>query len=219
MHSENQFHCNIPPEEVRLFRPSQDNLVETPLDHRGIVDLEELIKLVKSTVISDYNWPSSLNDVHHLQWHASLYSTHTHPVIASEFRNLVNRKAYVPRNFHNWIHRITVPPPLPSVEVMHHSIEAQRVALSLFETASRAQRLVRSKKMGEAALRIKLENAFEYYNGYLDNAREVPQEFSLIKVEDLEVESIGDMLTASTTLGRMALNQIPRKIHKIKKAA
>lgn len=210
---------NLPPEEYRLFNPANDELIETPLDYRGLVDLDELIRQVKFTVVPEYSWQSKMNDVHHLQWYAGLYQNHQDHEIAVQFRGLANRMAYVPRVFHNWTHRITLPPPVPEVEVMRHSIEAQRVAISLFETASRALRLVRAKKLGERALSLKLENAFEYYNVYLDEAREVPSEFSLVKIEDIEAKSVEDMLSVNRLLGQLALNRIPHRDRAIKESA
>lgn len=210
---------NLPPEEYRLFRPEVDDLIETPLDERGLVHLDNLIAAVKATVLPEYDWTSKMNDVHHLQWYNTLYNQHPSQDVAIEFRGLVNRMAYVPRVFHNWLHRITIPPPVPEEEVMRHSIEAQRVAVSLFETASQAQHLARSKKIGEAALRIRLESAFEHYNIYLDNAREVPREFSLLKIEELEASSIDEMLSANRILGRLALNRIPQRDRAIKDIA
>lgn len=210
---------NLPPEKYRLYSTETDDLIDTPLDGRGLVDLDKLITTIKSTVVPEYNWTSKLNDVHHLQWFQSLYHQHPHPELAIEFRGLVNRMVYVPRVFHNWIHRITIPPPVPEIDVMHHSIEAQRVAISLFETASQAMHLTRSREIGERALKLRLESAFEHYNIYLDNAREVPREFSLVKIEQLEASSIDEMLSANRILGRMALNRIHRYSWQVKNTA
>lgn len=209
----------MPPQEYRLHNLEIDEPLETPLDERGLVHLDQLISAVKSTVVPEYDWTSAMNDVHHLQWYNNLYNQHPNPDVAIEFRGLVNRMAYVPRVFHNWLHRITLPPPVPNEDAMRHSIEAQRVAISLFETASQAQHLARSKKIGEAALKMRLESAFEHYNIYLDNAREVPREFSLLKIDELEANSIDEMLSANRILGRMALNRIPQRDRAIKDIA
>lgn len=199
----------MPPVEYRKFDPKKDDPIETPLDYRGLVDLDKLISIVKSTVDSEYSWISNMNDVHHLQWYKALYRDHENPNLALNFRELVNRKAYIPRVFHNWLHRVTLPPPVPSEEVMQYSLDAQRVAISLSQTASEAVRLTRRKQMTEKVLQIRLEQAFEHYNIYLDNAREVPVEFSLIAIEELEIKSIEEMLYINKSLGKMAIDKIP----------
>jgi hypothetical protein len=199
----------MPPIEYRLFDTSKDEPIETPLDDKGLVDLDALITVVKETVEPSYKWISRLNDVHHLQWYKSLYHEHENPDLAIEFRELATRKAYVPRVFHNWTHRITLPPPMPTEEVMRYSIDAQKVATSLVKTTSEAVRLSRRKMIADKILEIRLEQAFENYNIYLNNAREVPIEFSLLKIEELEVKSVKEMLDINKILGRMALDQIP----------
>ena len=210
MHKRNYRHGdNMPPVEYRLFDTTKDQPIETPLDDKGLVDLDALISVVKDTIDPGYKWISRLNDVHHLQWYKSLYNFHDNPDLAIQFRELATRKAYVPRVFHNWTHRVTLPPPVPSEEVMYHSIEAQKVATSLVKTTSEAVRLSRRKMIADKILEIRLEQAFENYNIYLNNAREVPIEFSLIKIEELEVKSFREMLDINKLLGRMALDQIP----------
>lgn len=202
---------NMPPIDYRKIDPKTDNLIETPLDHRGLVDLDGLIKIVKDTVEPEYSWLSSSNDVHHLQWYMALYRDHPDQTLALNFRELVNRKTYIPRVFHNWLHRVTLPPPVPTDEVMRYSVEAQRVAISLAQTASEAVRLTRRKEIKEKILRIRLEQAFEHFNLYLDNAREVPIEFSLLAIKELEIKTIDELLDVNKSLGRMAIGKIPIK--------
>lgn len=209
MHQDRYIAPNLPPDEARLFNPSHNELIDTPIDYRGIVDLDELIKIVKATVVPEYDWTSRMNDVHHLQWHAALYKNNKNPGLALEFRNLINRRAYLPRVFHNWIHRITIPSPVPDEDVMRYCVDAQRVAMNLHSTAANALRLARSKTLGEHALRLRLDQAFEYYNLYVDNARLVPEEFRLVALDDIEVDSVEQMLTINRKLGRMAIARVP----------
>lgn len=199
----------MPPNDARIFRPDIDERIETPLDQRGLVDLDGLIEVVKQTVDPSFNWRSPFNDVHHLQWYSALYHNHDDPRLAVTFRELVNRKAYVPRAFHNWVHNVTLPPPVPSEEVMRHSIDAQRVAISLARTAAQAVKLSRRKMIGAQAKHDRLEQAFEAYNVLLDNAREVPREFSLLQVDEIEARSVEEMLIINKALGKLALDRIP----------
>ncbi len=103
----------LPPRDVQLHDPRRDGLLETPLDERGLVDLDRLVDLARATVSPEFGWESRENDVHHLQWPRRHYDIAGAMVDVETqvFRNLVNRKAYVPRIFHNWVHYITAPPP------------------------------------------------------------------------------------------------------------
>lgn len=203
-------HHVLPPAEYRLYDPHTSGLIETPLDERGLVDLDALVQTVKSTVVPEFDWTSSFNDIHHLQWFGGRYKfSFGTGVDMHAFRELVNRKAYVPRVFHNWTHAVTAPPPLPTPEVMNYSIDAQRVALSLAKTASLAVRLSRKIDIPAHHLESRLEQEFENYNVYIDNAREVPREFSLVAIQEVEARSMEDMFRANKRLGKLALDLIP----------
>jgi len=202
----------LPPRELWLYNPDIQGLMPTALDERGLVDLDALVADVKATIDKEFEWTSQFNDVHHLQWFASRYpylDSSDQMVNMSAFRELANRKAYVPRVFHNWIHRITEPPPVPSIEVMNYSIDAQRVAMSLSRTASLAVRLMRMSRIPEKRLAMRLDQEFEKYNLYLDNARLVPQEFSLLAIHSLEINSPDDIPMVNKRLAKLALDKIP----------
>lgn len=211
----------LPPPDMRLYNPGKEGLLDTPLDERGLVDLNRLVALGKSTVDAAFGWQSRENDVHHLQWVGRYYDIADAFVEADThvFRNLVNRKAYVPRLFHNWVHYITAPPPVPSDEVMSYSIDAQRVAMSLARTAGLATKLTRNVRMSEARLRERLDQEFENYNLYIENAREVPREFSLVAIDELEAQTVDDMLLANKRLGKLALDRIPVVSRQVRLAA
>jgi len=205
---------SLPPQSVRLYDPREKGRIETPTDERGLVDLDALVERVKMTVDPEYHWESSYNDTHHLQWHAAFYSHFqmSDGVDMQSFRELTNRKAYLPRVFHNWIHAVTLPPPIPSNEVMQYSIDAQRVAISLAKTASLAVRLTRMIHIPAHRLEERLEQEFEHYNLYIDNARLVPKEFSLLAIEELEAKNVEEMLERNRQLGRQAIDKIPVRL-------
>lgn len=199
----------LPPESARLWTPEEGRR-ETPLDSRGLVDLDKLVSLGKQTVQLDYSWISAFNDVHHLQWPAAHYAESL-GLPGHEFRELIQRKAYLPRQFHNWLHLITLPPPMPSEEVMRHSIDAERTARALAVTAQLAVRLTRMPGIPEAKLVKRLEEQFENYSLYVENAREVPLEFQLLKLAEVEARSVEEMLTVNKRLGKLALHLIPNR--------
>lgn len=212
----------LPPPDAQLYDPDKSGCIETPVDERGLVDLDRLVTLVKQTVRPEFSWSSSFNDIHHLQWFASNYpaSEVTDGLVdMNEFRELVNRKAFIPRVFHNWIHHVTLPPPVPSIEVMKYSIDAQRVAMSLSRTAGLAARLTRMTQIPEKKLEQRLDEEFMNYALYVDNARSVPIEFSLFAIEEVEARSVDEMLTVNKYLGRLALDKVPIRQRQVLQAA
>lgn len=205
-------YIGLPPPDARLWHKDRDEKLSTPLNANGLVDLDKLIALGKGQVIEGYNWASPFNDVHHLQWPGMQYDDET----AAVFRELVQRKAYVPRIFHNWLHHITLPPSLPSKEVMHHAIQAEQTARAIASTAQLAVRLTRMAGIPEHKLLERLNQEFDNYTLYVENAREVPPEFQLVQLNEVEANSVDEMLAANRRLGKLALNHIPvrhRELH------
>ena len=209
---------SLPPEHSRLWHPGIQGKLETPLDSRGLVDLDELVNLGKETVCDDYPWTSVFNDVHHLQWPAASY-TQSLGEPWHEFRELVQRKAFIPRQFHNWLHLITLPPAPPSEEVMRHSINAERTARAIAVTAQLAVRLTRMPGIPESKLIQRLEQQYENYKLYIENAREVPIEFQLLKLAEAEAKSVEEMLLMNKRLGKLALHQVPIRLRQLQPTA
>ena len=210
----------LPPQEFWTDPSLQKNSLETPLDERLFVDMDGLVELGRQFIVPEFQWESPVNDVHHLQWSISTQipenmSTADYKVL-KEFRELVNRKMYTPRVFHNWLHWLTVPPSVPGVEQMRYSVDAQRVAVSLAKTAALATQLTRIKAMPEKELNRRLEEEFINYNLYMENARLVPVEFRTLKLEELEVRSPEDLLVVNKQLGRMAVNAMPVRIRSVR---
>lgn len=46
----------LPPRDLWLFDPETDGKIPTPLNEYGLVDADELIDTVKSTVDPSYKW-------------------------------------------------------------------------------------------------------------------------------------------------------------------
>lgn len=195
---------SLPPEEAWLWRP-EDGLIDTPVDGWGLVDPDELVRIALTTVDSEYDWTSQFSDIHHWQWPKRLYTKST---IKREFREQTHRKAYVPRRLHNWIHFVTLPPPMPSYEAMRHSIAAEKVARELAVTAQRAFRLTQVEGISDARLERLLREAFDTYTVHVKNARQVPRELQVVQVEEVRVRSIEEMLEVGRRLGGLAL-QVP----------
>lgn len=212
----------LPPKEMWLHDPAKDGYLETPTDQYGLVDLDKLVELVKGTVHPEFSWESPFNDVHHLQWYA-----HNYPVTLgendivnlNEFRELINRKAFISRVFHNRTHQLTLPPRVPTIEVMKHSIQAERSILKLYRTARLATRLTRMPHIPEKKLIQRLDEEYENYTLYIENAREVPKEFSLLAIEEVEARNVDELLVVNKKLGQLALDTIPIRHRRILQAA
>lgn len=204
-HGEMGSYTGLPPPHARLWHKNRDERLPTPLDANGLANLDALIAVGKTTVIEGFDWASPFNDVHHLQWPGVKYDDET----AMTFRELMQRKTYIPRLFHNWLHYITLPPLAPTKEVMQHAIQAEQTARAIASTAQLAVRLTRMAGIPERKLLQRLEEEFDNYTLYVENAREVPAEFQLLKLNEVEATCVDEMLAANRRLGKLALNHIP----------
>lgn len=197
---------NLPPPEFRLHDPKLEGRIPTQLDERGLVDVLKLIDQVKQTVDPEFKWQSSFNDVHHLQWPSNQYASSPEAELnPREFRNLAISKIYVPRVFHNWVHQVTEPPPMPSDEVMRYRIEAQRVVLALFQSVRMGRQLTRNKQISDAKLEDRLVECFDEFSTNLERVRLLPREFHLVDVSDYEPNTIEDMFLIGRSLGKVAM--------------
>ncbi len=118
----------LPPREVWL--PLTEK-IETPVDDLGRVNRFQLVELVRATVDPEFSWPLDEGNAHHLYWPRAAYPCDQRrgdlhdPTV---FRNRCNHMIRLPIMFHNWVHQVTVPPPLPSLEVRVHMTEASIAA-------------------------------------------------------------------------------------------
>jgi hypothetical protein len=128
----------LPPEEFRLR--SIENKIPTPTDEWGVVDADKLIQAVMQTVSPEYRWTGK-SDIHHGQWCRADYYAMQEILPESRavaFRELAPNKMQIPRVFHNWIHAITVPPPMPSPEVMRESVREWIILKDFFKSVQEA---------------------------------------------------------------------------------
>ena len=200
---------DLPPPDVWLYNP-RDTPLETPVDSRGLVDFKELIRLIKSTVDSSYDWDSPFNDKHHLQWPRRFYPGQHHKgPDPAEFRDLGIGIVRVPRYFHNWTHIITEPPTPPKPEIMQYRIDAQRVALSLFESVKFVKQEGRVRLLSGQALRDymlgELELRFDEFSENLDDAKSQPVEFYPIDYDSLELKEPFDMVNIADKIAKEAI--------------
>jgi hypothetical protein len=113
---------------------------ETPLNALGLVDSKKLIELVLETIDPAHDWRPMRGrhkSVHHLQWPEAWYSDRKDDADFSPalFRDLAINKRTMPREFENWLHKVTLPPPVPEDEVMRWIVRSWQVNKDLFKAS------------------------------------------------------------------------------------
>jgi hypothetical protein len=196
---------HLPPAELIApqFRTGRKK-IETPLDSRNLVDAPKLFQEINKTVDSSYDWKSRFNDTHHLQWPSRTYDENIDNLHPQEFRNLAISQWVLPRVLHNWIHKITEPPPIPNPEVMKYRIDAQRVVTSLFSTIRISNRIV-SRQLSDAKIHHMLVQKFDEASQKIADAKRIPPEFQLVELPDTPISSIEDMSEIGSKLGKFVV--------------
>lgn len=102
--------------------------IPTPTFPNGIVDHQKLIENVSALVSDNYHWRAPFFDEHHLHWKGYYYNPGLHgdSTIPKQFRDLNIHKLWIPREFHDFIHAVTLPPDVPHFDVMAESVEEYR---------------------------------------------------------------------------------------------
>lgn len=195
----------LPPRDTWLYDPLTNGPLETPTNNLGLVDLDGLVTMVKSTVSPEFSWLAPRNDIHHLQYYARWYTTD----LEREFRELYSRKVRASRTFHNWLHVVSNPTPIPCIDVMYESVQAERTKVGLARTAGLAMKVARIPHIPEQKRIQRLEEIYHEYMIHYENARVIPPEFNHLALDELAVESVDDLLSVTKRLGKQALNHIP----------
>lgn len=154
--AEVRFSPDLPPHFARLYNPEAKQYF-TPLDDRGIADIDAVFELALRTY--PYTLPSfSLHErnKHHVYWSESWWenfanqqATREDWLTVTEFRNGTPQKAFVPPAIHRWIEHSQIPPPAPSLETMRRRNSAWASASLLLKSCielDRAREEYRGKK-------------------------------------------------------------------------
>ncbi|HEY0965273.1 MAG TPA: hypothetical protein VGE13_02215 [Candidatus Saccharimonadales bacterium] len=137
---------HLPPREAWKVNPDTLRKFFAPTDDRGFVIPDATVEVVRELFEDDYEWPIDLRhqetrpDVHHFHWIARRYDPkefngRTAP---HRFRELPTVKGIVPRQFHNAIHQVTLPPAMPRYKDMARHVHAYQIAQWLFSSATNA---------------------------------------------------------------------------------
>ncbi|OGL32849.1 hypothetical protein A3F64_01010 [Candidatus Saccharibacteria bacterium RIFCSPHIGHO2_12_FULL_42_8] len=132
----------------------------TPVDDRGIVEIDRLLLTVKNRMVFDELFlPGEGTDVHHFYYPKARYRTD----LEFEFRELPPNKGRLPRGFHKKLHESTSPPLMPDAEVMKSFCESWDIAESLLRAARQIKRHERksNKVVGYAFKRLDKGNIEE----------------------------------------------------------
>lgn len=142
-----------------MRRFQNEYAIETPVDpETGIVDHEALMDLMKQEVDPTHTWQAPFFDEHHLHWYAHRYesSFQLNVELAAEFRDMPVNKIWAPRQFHNFIHAVTIPPEVPSSDAMRVAVKdfrrksyIYRISHNALTISARLERVQRFDNKGD----------------------------------------------------------------------
>jgi hypothetical protein len=123
--SEVRLSPDLPEHFACLYHKDLDKF-ETPLDSRGIADIDAVFELAAWTFPGDLRKAlQTKHDKHHLYWtekwwqdYADNQATPEDRLTVLNFRDGTPQKAYVPKPIHRWIEVSQLQPPAPTLEVM-----------------------------------------------------------------------------------------------------
>jgi len=227
----------LPPPHLRLIDHRYEK-IETPVDERGVVKPFELIDLVKQTVDPSWDWRefSPPPNIHHYCWPRERYARDlfSKDSLLNDYRAISVHKGSMPRGFHIWLHMVTIPPPIPSREVMAYRIESFRVAKNLFVVAknavktselakSRARDIRKNPSIlkpeyngididGMQWVEKELQSDFSGYERHLRGLETLPPEFRLIEMDEAETNFNFVAKKLGKLVGKRAINLVPHVI-------
>lgn len=191
----------LPPQEFWLVDPKSKTFepIPTPTDDRRLILVDELISAVMPTIAPEYGWRTGPKDVneHHLRWPKRDYKRMPWRPNTDNprfFWNLPTERAILPIQFHNWLHEVTEPPPVPKKEVRRLRAESWRVAYNLFNKVDYGVKKLQSegllpevKEEDQIAIEYMteaLERNFMGVERYLESMRRIPQELRVLQPYD-----------------------------------
>lgn len=217
--------AHLPPRDAWLQDPQKIKKFYAPTDDRGFVQHEATIETVLQLFDDDYVWPVDWQknapqilrpDDHHFHWLARMYerehfSRSQRSELPKLFRNLPSNRGLLPRQFHNVLHNVTVPPRIPKLDFMEQYLRSYESAVQLFRHAERAIKLEEMMDNAEDpkkknAYVEKYDTVFEGYSEQLKLALGLDA-FKMIGLEDeFDTSSFTETMQR---LGSCALYNIP----------
>lgn len=114
------------------------DLLSVPLDQYGIPRRDAFVTMALGSIATEYIW-RGFEDAHHIAWPRANYQIGgkgQHQSKASQFRECESMKVRVPRQLHNYFHKVTLPPPVPSEEVLRQYLTEQIQVKALYQVAT-----------------------------------------------------------------------------------
>ena len=189
---------HLPPREAWRVNPDTLQRFYPPSDDRGFVLPDATIETVLALFDDDYEWPVDWSrhahrilrpDDHHFHWVGAWYDREHYrdrgklSGVPMKFRNLPTNRGIIPRQFHNVIHEVTVPPTVPKFEHMEEYTIAFEVAKSLFKSARNA--IMASERFMETDEEDVLEKLLHRYEHRFRDYRATSQKAMGVKVGEL----------------------------------
>lgn len=138
---------DLPEHLARLYNPKL-KLFATPLDARGIADVDAVFELAIRTYPDDLpDFGTAFRDRHHLYWTEEWWEDYAASQVrpkdtltVTEFRNAAPQIAFIPRVIHKWIEHSQIKPPPPTLEVMEQRNISWQLASLLLESVVKVER-------------------------------------------------------------------------------
>lgn len=194
-----------------------------PVDDRGFVLPDATVEMALEYFDDDYAWPVEWSknaphilrpDDHHFQWVASNYDPSRYGTrrnqVAKIFRNLPDRRGILPRQFHNVIHALTIPPNIPRLRDMERYIRSWQIAQQLFRSADLALMAERQFMLADKiAVLESYERRYDLFAGQLALQLETIKDTDVLENIGIEWFDSHDVSAVHQRLGSCALITIP----------
>lgn len=140
---------SLPQADPNIDYNDPANKIITPVDENGLIKIPDLLLAVRATLDPDYKITGTQDD-HHYYYYDCWY-----PYVSSgpnpyAFRNLPIHIGHMPRPFHQWIEKVTIPADVPSPAVMQIAVETFNIQKNMFRTEReriRWERRLRRREM------------------------------------------------------------------------
>lgn len=181
---------HLPPRDAWLADPDKIEKFYVPTDDRGFVIPDAAVESVLELIDPSYRWPvdwargahpALRPDDHHFHWIKDKYKKRhfkNHGNLSSvpqKFRELPTLRGVLPRQFHNVVHDVTLPPLMPRLEDMKHYLESFAIARSLLGKAldAKAISLRATEEMDDFEAELfkrKFDGVFKTYEKFVERA-------------------------------------------------
>lgn len=206
---------HLPPPDAWKENPAKIQKFYAPVDDRGFVLPDQTIEKVQDLFRDDYVWPVDARfqqtkaDIHHFHWIGRLYKPDRFQgrSLPSRFRELPTVKGIVPRQFHNVIHAVTLPPNVPKYRNMDRHYRAYKVASRLYRAALAASATRRNfAEMSDDPLGTEL--LIRKFNGQFQN-------YQLAIETALSDKALGELGIEIKKLPKRPPNEVARLLGKV----